>query len=86
MGLLTRNRARVTACYSCRSKIDHFGFIASDVQQSFALRGQPGGERQHALMMRSVGGTCPRCGKICCSKCYYDHKQTCPSCSSKIQY
>jgi transposase-like protein len=71
-------------CGKCGSKIDHFGFSQDDAMQVLELRGQANEtERRHAIM-HSVGGTCPQCGKIYCSKCYYDQKYTCPNCKAKI--
>lgn len=72
------------ACGTCGSPIDHFGFTQGDAAQVLAWRGQPGGDERRQALMRSVGGTCPGCAGVCCSKCYHDQKFTCPGCQSKI--
>jgi len=33
--------------------------------------------------MRSMGGRCGRCGKLCCSDCYQNG--SCPSCKSMLK-
>ena len=71
-------------CSKCGSKIDHFGFTQDDAMQALSMRGQPGADKHHRKLMRSIGGTCPQCGKVCCSKCYYDQKYMCPHCGAKI--
>ena len=71
-------------CGMCASQIDHFGFTQDDAVQVLAWRGQPGGNERRQALMRSVGGTCPGCAGVCCSKCYYDKEFTCPRCQSKI--
>jgi len=71
-------------CHNCGSKIDHFGATPADAMQAIATMGQPDGGERHRALMRSIGGTCPQCRKVCCSQCYYDHRYVCPNCGEKI--
>lgn len=74
----TESRA---SCSYCSSTIDHFGFTQDDAMKAVSMRGD---REAHQALMRSIGGTCSQCSKICCSKCYYDQKFQCPNCKAKI--
>jgi len=71
-------------CSHCGSKIDHFGFTPDDALGSLSLRNQPNSAELHHALMHRIGGKCPQCGEVCCSKCYHDRQYVCPHCGAKI--